>query len=270
MARARDEGLDIDVFHAKGRLRLGPAALEGALKVRRVADNPRAAPAATGEGLDDHRLSVSREADEECSRVVEADAAVDAPRYRDAGCNGRRSSAGLVPEQRQMLDLGADEGDARGSAPFRELGALGEESITWVDCVAAIRKRRLDHRVHVYSMGDGGPAAEIHLVERTDLPQSRQGAGSVHHVAFRTPDMDTYHAWTARLKSLRVPFSGEVNRFYFHSLYFREPNGILFEIATDLPGFDADEPMETLGEKLALPPFLEPKRAKIEAGLKPL
>ena len=149
MARARDEGLDIDVFHAKGRLRLGPAALEGALKVRRVADNPRAAPAATGEGLDDHRLSVSREADEECSRFVEADAAVDAPRYRDAGCNGRRSSAGLVPEQRQMLDLGADEGDARGSAPFRELGALGEESITWVDCVAAIRKRRLDHRVHV-------------------------------------------------------------------------------------------------------------------------
>ncbi len=128
----------------------------------------------------------------------------------------------------------------------------------------------LDHRVHVYSMGDGGPAAEIHLVERTDLPQSRQGAGSVHHVAFRTPDMDTYHAWTARLKSLRVPFSGEVNRFYFHSLYFREPNGILFEIATDLPGFDADEPMETLGEKLALPPFLEPKRAQIEAGLKPL
>ena len=64
--------------------------------------------------------------------------------------------------------------------------------------------------------------------------------------------------------------SGAIDRFYFRSLYFREPNGILFEIATDGPGFATDEPMETLGEKLALPPFLEPRRAEIEAGLKPL
>ena len=63
---------------------------------------------------------------------------------------------------------------------------------------------------------------------------------------------------------------GEVERYYFKSLYFREPNGILFEIATDGPGFTADEPLETLGERLALPPFLEPRRAEIEAGLKPL
>jgi hypothetical protein len=64
--------------------------------------------------------------------------------------------------------------------------------------------------------------------------------------------------------------SGEIDRFYFRSLYFREPNGILFEIATDGPGFATDEPMQTLGEKLALPPFLEPRRAQIEAGLKPI
>ena len=64
--------------------------------------------------------------------------------------------------------------------------------------------------------------------------------------------------------------SGEIDRFYFRSLYFREPNGILFEIATDGPGFATDEPMETLGEKLALPPFLEARRAEIEAGLKPI
>ena len=62
----------------------------------------------------------------------------------------------------------------------------------------------------------------------------------------------------------------QVARFYFRSVYFREPNGILFEIATDGPGFATDEPMETLGEKLALPPFLEPRRKEIEAGLKPL
>ena len=64
--------------------------------------------------------------------------------------------------------------------------------------------------------------------------------------------------------------SGEIDRFYFRSLYFREPNGILFEIATDGPGFATDEPMATLGEKLALPPFLEPRRAEIEKGLKPI
>ena len=61
-----------------------------------------------------------------------------------------------------------------------------------------------------------------------------------------------------------------MDRFYFRSLYFREPNGILFEIATDGPGFGADESMDTLGERLALPPFLEPRRAAIERGLKPL
>ena len=124
--------------------------------------------------------------------------------------------------------------------------------------------------VHVFAMGEGGPAAELHVIEGKDLPPARQGAGGVHHVAFRTPDETQYHAWTARLDALRVPNSGEIDRFYFRSLYFREPNGILFEIATDGPGFASDEPMEKLGEKLALPPFLEPRRAAIEAGLKPL
>jgi glyoxalase family protein len=125
-------------------------------------------------------------------------------------------------------------------------------------------------RVHVFAMGEGGPAAELHVIEGKDLPPARQGAGSVHHVAFRTPDETAYHAWTKRLTELRIPNSGEIDRFYFRSLYFREPNGILFEIATDGPGFATDEPMETLGEKLALPPFLEPRRAAIEAGLKPI
>jgi glyoxalase family protein len=127
-----------------------------------------------------------------------------------------------------------------------------------------------EHRINVYEMGEGGPAAELHVIEQKDLPAARQGAGGVHHVAFRTPDETQYHAWTARLEEMGIRSSGEIDRFYFRSLYFREPNGILFEIATDGPGFHADEPMETLGEKLALPPFLEPRRAEIEAGLKPL
>src|SRR5712671_5350013 len=124
--------------------------------------------------------------------------------------------------------------------------------------------------IHVFAMGEGGPAAELHVLEQKDGPVARQGAGGVHHVAFRTPDEAQYHAWTRRLSELGVRNSGEIDRFYFRSLYFREPNGILFEIATDGPGFATDEPMATLGEKLALPPFLEPRRKEIEAGLKPL
>jgi glyoxalase family protein len=124
--------------------------------------------------------------------------------------------------------------------------------------------------IQVFAMGEGGPAAELHVIEGKDLQEARQGAGGVHHVAFRTPDEAQYHAWARRLNELGIRNSGEIDRFYFRSLYFREPNGILFEIATDGPGFATDEPMETLGEKLALPPFLEPRRAQIEAGLKPI
>jgi glyoxalase family protein len=127
-----------------------------------------------------------------------------------------------------------------------------------------------DAVAHVFAMGEGGPAAELHVIESADSPAARQGAGAVHHVAFRTPDEEQYHAWARRLTELGIANSGEIDRFYFRSLYFREPNGILFEIATDGPGFATDEPMATLGEKLALPPFLEPRRAEIEAGLKPI
>ena len=123
--------------------------------------------------------------------------------------------------------------------------------------------------VHVYEMGEGGPTAELHVAVDPSLPVAVQGAGAVHHVAFRTPDAQ-YDAWAERLNELRVQNSGKIDRFYFRSLYFREPNGVLFEIATDGPGFAADEPADKLGEKLALPPFLEPHRKEIEAGLKPL
>ena len=123
---------------------------------------------------------------------------------------------------------------------------------------------------HVFEMGPGGAAAELHVEVDPGLPAARQGAGGVHHVAFRTPDKDQFDQWVERAASAGLRTSGEVERYYFTSLYFREPNGILFEIATDGPGFTADEPLEALGETLALPPFLESRRAQIEAGLKPL
>jgi glyoxalase family protein len=92
----------------------------------------------------------------------------------------------------------------------------------------------------------------------------------VHHVALRTPSEEEYHAWTEQLGSLGVPHSGEIDRYWFRSLYFREPNGILFEIATDGPGFAVDEDAATLGEKVVLPPFLEPRREQIVRNLKPI
>ena len=139
-----------------------------------------------------------------------------------------------------------------------------------MDMRAAREYRRGDSPVHVFDMGAGGPAAELHVAVEPHLEPAQPGAGGVHHVAFRTPDDRTYRDAAERLQAMRAPSSGPVDRYYFKSLYFREPNGILFEIATDGPGFATDEPMDRLGERLALPPFLEPRRAQIEAGLKPL
>jgi glyoxalase family protein len=124
--------------------------------------------------------------------------------------------------------------------------------------------------VRVYEMGGGGPHAELHVATHPGLRRARLGAGGVHHVALRTPNEETYHAWTERLTSLGVPNSGEIDRYYFRSLYFREPGGILFEIATDGPGFAVDEDVRTLGRDVALPPFLEPRRAEIVRNLDPL
>jgi glyoxalase family protein len=92
----------------------------------------------------------------------------------------------------------------------------------------------------------------------------------VHHVAFRVADNDEQIDWRERIARVGLHVTPVIDRFYFQSIYFRISNGILFEIATDGPGFGADEDLATLGEKLALPPFLEPRREQIEAGLKPI
>jgi len=171
-----------------------------------------------------------------------------------------------VPAEHQIRGLGPI------SLEVQDLAAI-EDVLTRVMNMRRVREYSAadqSGRVHVFAMGEGGPAAELHVTEQRNVAVARQGAGGVHHVAFRTPDIEQYHAWTQRLNEFGVRNSGEIDRFYFRSLYFREPNGILFEIATDGPGFATDEPLEALGEKLALPPFLEKRRAEIEAGLKPL
>jgi glyoxalase family protein len=123
---------------------------------------------------------------------------------------------------------------------------------------------------HVFQMSEGGAHAELHVAVEPKLPIANHGAGGVHHVAFRTPDVAQYLEWEKHLNESGVRNSGQVDRYYFRSLYFREPNGILFEIATDGPGFGVDENMETLGESVSLPPFLEPQREEILANLEPI
>ena len=122
------------------------------------------------------------------------------------------------------------------------------------------------HRTR-YTAGNGGPGTYVDLLTDPALPRGLNGAGTIHHVAFRVPDDAT--EVTARNGLLKdgLHVSPVIDRAYFKSIYYREPAGVLFEIATDGPGFAIDEPLDQLGTKLGLPPHLEPHRAEIEAAL---
>ncbi len=126
------------------------------------------------------------------------------------------------------------------------------------------------HPVTIFEVGPGGPGTEVHVEARPDAPRGLPGIGGVHHVAFRTPNEEEHRLWRAKLAESGRQVTPVIDRFYFRSIYFREPGGVLFEIATDGPGFATDEDPEHLGERLALPPFLEPHRKEIEAGLRPI
>lgn len=116
---------------------------------------------------------------------------------------------------------------------------------------------------------EGGIFSEIILFEQ-DGPAEKPGRGSVHHLAVRAKDLAQLNAWDEAIRARGYQTSGEVDRHYFRSVYFRDDNNILFEIATDEPGFAKDGDYENLGQKLDLPPKLEGMRAEIEAGLAPL
>ncbi len=122
--------------------------------------------------------------------------------------------------------------------------------------------------VHVYHIGEGGPNAEVHVIVRDDLPRARYGAGGVHHIALLVPDNQSMGDWVAKLTLLGFHNSGIVDRHYFQSIYVREPNHVLFELATFGPGFEVDGPMDE--HRVSLPPFLEPRRAEIVRALQPL
>ena len=123
---------------------------------------------------------------------------------------------------------------------------------------------------HLFETGEGGNGAAVIVEHNTDMKEAAQGFGTVHHAAFRVADTTELEAWIDWLNQLRLPNSGFVDRFFFQSLYARVAPKILFEFATDGPGFLGDEPYETLGEKLSLPPFLEPQREAIEKAVRPI
>ena len=169
-----------------------------------------------------------------------------------------------VPREAGIRGLGAVELTVRELEPtawvlaevlgFREAGEYAQNG----------------NRVVVFEVGPGGAGAEVRVVEELGAPAAHLGRGGVHHVAFRTPDDEEHAAWRERIRAAGLGVTPQIDRYYFRSIYFREPGGVLFEIATDGPGFAMDEDAAHLGERLSLPPFLEPRREEIEAGLQPI
>jgi glyoxalase family protein len=121
-----------------------------------------------------------------------------------------------------------------------------------------------------FSVNEKSTSAQIDLIEQSDGQFGVNSAGTVHHIAFRCADDKEQLRWREQLVELGLHVTPVIDRFYFHSIYFREPGGILFEIATEGPGFTADEPVEHLGESLKLPPQHEEHRAEIERMLPPI
>ena len=121
-----------------------------------------------------------------------------------------------------------------------------------------------------YRASAGGAASVVDLLCVPDARRGGTGAGVVHHVAFRTPDDEQQRAWRERIVRLGYNVSPVMDRTYFHSIYFREPGGVLFEVATDNPGFGADQDAAELGRSLMLPSWLESQRPEIEKVLQPL
>jgi glyoxalase family protein len=206
---------------------------------------------------------------------------------------GGRGLIAFTDPEGQRLRLIDDGADARveGGVPWegspvpREAGIRGlgavELTVRDLDPTAWVltevlgfrmtgEQARDGGRVAGFEVGPGGPGAEVLVVEEPGAPVARLGRGGVHHVAFRTPDDEEHAEWRERVRSFGLGVTPQIDRYYFRSIYFREPGGVLFEIATDGPGFATDEDAEHLGERPSLPPFLEPRREAIEAGLQPI
>jgi glyoxalase family protein len=165
-----------------------------------------------------------------------------------------------VPEQHQVLGLDAVRLLERNAAPTTEFltGVLGFSDLG------------VDQGWHRFGVGGGGSGQHLEIQEQPSVPRGQWGVGSMHHVAWRVPDDDSQLVVQSKVADAGRRPTEVIDRFWFHSVYFLEPGGVLFEVATDGPGFTVDEELSSLGERLVLPPWLEPHRASIEAQLPPL
>jgi glyoxalase family protein len=196
--------------------------------------------------------------------------------WEDRLAESTRTGAGLLfadPEGLEHELLVADVPDE--PLPSTGAGVPREHALLGFHGVRAYR-HDVGHELLHDTLGFDGELARgerrqgLYISDPPPEPRPLQGAGTVHHVAWGIA-LGEQDAWRERLAgSGQAHPTPVIDRFYFRSIYFREPGGILFELATDGPGFTADEPAETLGEKLALPPFLEDRRAQIEPRLTPL
>ncbi|MFF2755600.1 ring-cleaving dioxygenase [Psychrobacillus sp. NPDC058041] len=165
----------------------------------------------------------------------------------------------IVLEEHRILGMGAVE------ITVQSLDSLANTLENLFGYELASRKEN----EAIYQSVKGQAFGEIVIVEQ-DGPKEKPGKGSVHHVAIRVKDGEELREWHQRIQDFGFEVMKITDRYYFESLYFRETNGILFELATEGPGFTVDSSIETLGKELDLPPFLEGKRAEIEAKLEPI
>jgi glyoxalase family protein len=140
-------------------------------------------------------------------------------------------------------------------------------TVAFLTEVLGFRHAGTENGWHRYAIAEGGSGAFIDLAETPDSPRGFWGIGSVHHLAWRVDDEEHQLAIRKRVEAAARRPTPVIDRFWFKSVYFTEPGGVLFELATDGPGFAVDEDPAHLGESLVLPPWLEPRRAKIEAAL---
>jgi glyoxalase family protein len=179
--------------------------------------------------------------------------------HADALAKGKTSRTADVPEEHAIRGF-------FGVTMLHRDASSTEETLSWM----GFRKIAEEGNRLRFAAPDGAPLGNhIDVVVDPKAGYGRSGAGSEHHIAFRTPTNATQLEWREEIaKHLSV--TTVQDRDYFQSIYFREPGGVLFEMATDTPGFATDEPIETLGEALHIPHWLEPQRAAIEKRLQPI
>jgi len=148
--------------------------------------------------------------------------------------------------------------------------AEAQASVDFLTQTMGFRQKAQDGRRTRFETGGGGPDSILDLVESPEGPAGEESIGSVHHVAWRAPDDKHQAEWREALVAAGRNVTPVIDRWYFKSIYYREPGGVLFEIATDSPGFTIDEKPEALGSSLSLPPWFQVRRDKLDDTLTPI